>query len=421
MRLIIAALATLATVALASVPKAPDAATEYLTATMGDPIAQLQKRLERGEVKLRYDSQGGYLKSLLSALKVPVSSQMLVFSKTSLQFQFITPSTPRALYFNDSCWVGFVQGGSVLELMAQDPVHGAVFYTLAQNPSKIQLKRQTYDCLQCHQSPLTQGVPGHVMRSLYVRADGNPDFSAGSKVTTDESPFEERWGGWYVTGTHGKMRHLGNEIARGGDGDARLDSEAGANLTNLREKLDTTPYLAPHSDIVALLVAEHQGHLQNLLSRASYLVRDALRDEAQLNEALKETGRRESTRRRIAAACEPLVEALFYTDEAPLKDKVVGTTSFARQFALQGPLDGNGRSLRDLDLKTRLARYPLSWTIYSPQLDALPQDARDYLQRRLQEILSGKDTTKPFAHLTDTDKKAIRQILQATKPELLRQ
>ena len=145
MRLIIAALATLATAALASAPKAPDAATEYLTATMDDPIAQLQKRLERGEVKLRYDSQGGYLKSLLSALKVPVSSQMLVFSKTSLQFQFITPSTPRALYFNDSCWVGFVYGGSVLELMAQDPVHGAVFYTLTQNPSKIQLKRQTYE------------------------------------------------------------------------------------------------------------------------------------------------------------------------------------------------------------------------------------------------------------------------------------
>lgn len=412
-------LATLATAALASAPKAPDAASEYLTATMDDPIARLQKRLDRGEVKLRYEPQGGYLKSLLATLQVPVSSQLLVFSKTSLQLQFITPSTPRALYFNESCWVGFVQGGSVLELMAQDPVHGAVFYTLTQNPNKIQLKRHTYECLQCHQSSLTQSVPGHVMRSLFVRADGTPDFSAGSKVTTDESPFEERWGGWYVTGTHGRQRHLGNEIARGGEGSAHVDSEAGANLTNLRERFDTTPYLTPHSDIVALLVAEHQGHVQNLLTRASYLVRDTLRDEEQLNAALKETGRRESTTRRIASACEPLVKALLYCGEAPLKEPVAGTTPFARQFAQQGPLDGNGRSLRDLDLKTRLARYRLSWMIYAPQFDALPKEAHDYIRQRLGEILGGKDTTSDFAHLTEADKKAIREILAATKPTLL--
>ncbi|WP_309707216.1 hypothetical protein [Armatimonas sp.] len=420
MRLIIATLALAATAALASAPKRPDATAEYLTATMDDPIARLQKRLAQGEVKLRYEPQGGYLKALLKELQILPSSQMLVFSKTSLQLSFITPSTPRALYFNDNCWVGFVQGGQVLELMAQDPVQGSVFYTLAQNPNRLVLKRQTYECLQCHQSSVTKSIPGHVMRSLYVRADGQPDFSAGSKVTTDESPFEERWGGWYVTGTHGRMRHLGNELARGGDGDARIDSEAGANLTNLREKFDTSPYLTPHSDIVALLVAEHQGALQNLLTRASYLVRDTLADEAQLNAALKETGRRESTTRRIASACEPLVKALFFGDEAPLKDKVTGTTPFARQFAQQGPLDGRGRTLRDLDLQTRLSRYPLSWIIYSPPFDALPQEARAYVTRRIQEVLSGQDKTKDFAHLTEADRTAIREILMATKPALLR-
>ena len=413
------ALLTVATAVLASTPKKPDAATEYLTATMDDPVARLQKRLERGAVTLRYEPQGGYLKSLLKELNVSASSQMLVFSKTSLQFDLIAPDTPRALYFNESCWVGFVQGGRVLELMALDPTYGAVFYTLAQTPRQIKLTRQTYECLQCHQQPRTQGVPGHVMRSLYVRADGHPDLSAGSKVTTDESPFEERWGGWYVTGTHGSQRHQGNVIARGGEGEARLDTEAGANITDLRPKFDTTPYLTPHSDIVALLVAEHQGQLQNLLSRASYLVRDALQEEAQLNAALKETGRRESITRRIASACEPLVRGLFYCGEAPLKGRVSGTTAFARQFAMQGPLDGNGRTLRDLDLKTRLARYPLSWTIYAPQFDALPREARDYIVRRLNEVLSGKDTTPDFAHLTDTNRKAIREILTATKPGLL--
>ena len=165
-------------------------------------------------------------------------------------------------------------------------------------------------------------------------------------------------------------------------------------------------------------MAEHQGHLQNLLTRASYLVRDSLSDEEQLNTALKETGRRESTTRRIHSACEPLVKGLFYSGEAPLKAKVTGTTPFARQFPLQGPLDSNGRSLRDLDLKTRLARYPLSWTIYSPSFDALPKEARDYLARRLGEVLSGKDNTPEFAHLTADDRKNIREILAATKPGL---
>lgn len=418
MRLIISALLTMLT-AVAAYQAEPDAATQYLSAPMSDPIAQLQQRVDSGQLTLRYEPQGGYLKPLLRALGISPNSQTLVFSKTSLQLDLISPETPRALYFNDQCWVGFVQGGRVLELMAMDPKHGVVFYTLPQTPGKFQVKRQTYECLQCHQGAMTQGVPGHVMRSLYVRADGRPDLSMGSQLTTDSSPIENRWGGWYVTGTHGKLRHQGNVIAKGGEGQARLDLEAGANLTDLRRRIDTSPYLTPSSDIVALMVAEHQGHLQNLITKAGYLVRDGLRDEALLNAALKETGRRESTAHRIAAACEPLVEALLFSDEAPLSDKITGTTPFAREFALRGPLDGNGRSLRDLDLKTRLCRYPLSWTIYTPQFDALPDEARRYIAQRLSAILSGQDTSKPFAQLSLTDRQAILEIVRATKPGLL--
>ena len=418
MRLVIASTLTGLT-ALAALQGEPDAASQYLSGPFDDPIARLAQRVESGKTTLRYEPQGGYLKPLLKELGVSPTSQLLVFSKTSLQLDGISPETPRALYFNDQCWVGYVVGGRVLELMALDPKHGMVFYTLAQTPGKLRFTRQTYECLQCHQTGLTQGVPGHVMRSLYVRADGRPDFSMGSQVTTDASPFEERWGGWYVTGTHGALRHRGNVIARGGEGAATLNTEAGANVTDLRGLCETEHYLTPHSDIVALLVAEHQGHVQNLLTKASYLVRDTLREERQLNEALHETGRRESTGRRIRAACEPLVEALFFADEAPLRAKITGTTAFARQFALQGPMDGQGRSLRDLDLKTRLCRYPLSWLVYSPQLDALPIEAKDYLSQRLRAILSGADTSKPFAHLTTADKKAIGEILTATKPALL--
>ena len=47
------------------------------------------------------------------------------------------------------------------------------------------------------------------------------------------------------------------------------------NLTDLSGLLDTGPYLTEHSDIVALMVAEHQIHVQNVMTRASWEARSA--------------------------------------------------------------------------------------------------------------------------------------------------
>src|SRR5689334_10826363 len=82
-----------------------------------NPLTVLQKRLDTGQVDLRWNEKHGWLESVLQALRIPKSSQTLVFSKTSFQRSAISPQTPRAIYFNDNTYVGYVQGGGeVLEI-----------------------------------------------------------------------------------------------------------------------------------------------------------------------------------------------------------------------------------------------------------------------------------------------------------------
>lgn len=395
-------------------------AIQYLKSPSNDPVAQLQKAMEQGKVRLAFNPKNGYLGAILAQLKVPPSSQILVFSKTSFQRDRISPRTPRALYFNDSVYVGYVQDGQVLEFTAVDPQLGAVFYVLDQTKTaKPKFVRQTYECLQCHNSSMTAGVPGHIMRSVYARQDGQPEFRAGSFLTTDSSPFTERWGGWYVTGKHGKMRHMGNAFARTAGDEITLDKDKYPNITDLKRFFDTRPYLTGHSDIVALMVIEHQAHVQNLITKANYHTRMGLHYERMLNKELgrPEDYRSDSTRSRIKSVCEPLVQAMLFADEAPLTDRITGTSGFGKQFTLRGPKDRLGRSLRELDLKSRLMRYPCSYLIYAPEFDALPGEAKAYVYRRLREILTSEDTEEQFAHLSDADRKAVLEILLDTKPD----
>ena len=400
-----------------------DPAIAYATTAPQDAVTRLQQRLDAGQAHLTFDPARGWLPSVLKQLGISPASQMLVFSKTSFQHTLISPQTPRALYFNDSAYIGWVQGGDVLEFAAMDPVLGAVFYLLPQRPSEHpKVVRINDECLECHESSMTRGIPGFIMRSVFARPDGQPELRAGTFITTDQSPFAERWGGWFVSGTHGAMRHMGNVTAAGDGETAVLDTNAGANVTDLHRLLNVHPYLAGSSDIVALMVAEHQTHLQNLIIMAGYGTRIALRYEADLNRELhRPAGSHwDSTSSRIRGACEPLVKGLLFSGEAPLTDAVRGVSGFAEHFAAVGPRDRLGRSLRDLDLRTRLFRYPCSYLIYSQSFDLLPTEAKEYVYGRLTEILTAPEPGKDFANLSAADRKAILEILEATKPEFAR-
>ncbi|MBN9661410.1 MAG: hypothetical protein J0H49_24660 [Acidobacteria bacterium] len=392
------------------------AAIQYATLPVDDAVARLQKRIDSGNVKLRFREGHGYLESILEALTVRPASQVLVFSKTSFQATRIAPKLPRAIYFNDNVAVGWVRGGDVLEFAAVDPRQGVIFYTLDQEATgKPHFDRQD-TCLQCHQNGSTVGVPGLLVRSVYPSQSGMPVFQAGSYVTDHRSPLKERWGGWYVTGKHGAQTHMGNAIVQTREGPVTLEPN-GQNVTDLRFRFDTGAYLTPHSDIVALMVLEHQTRMTNLITRVGFEARLALHDNAVMSKFLQQPAEKlsESTVRRINSAAEELVKYMLFAEETRLTEPVTGVSGFAESFARQGPRDGAGRSLREFDLKTRLFRYPCSYLIYSEAFDQMPQPMKDRVYQRLWQILSGQDETPTFASLSSADRRSILEILRATR------
>jgi hypothetical protein len=385
-------------------------AIQYSKTPLEDPVARLGRQLESGKAKLEFSSKGfGYLPSLLKNLGVNPDSQMLVFSKTSFQAARISPHFPRALFFNDTVIVGSVKGGDVLELAALDPRKGVIFYTLDVNISDQPRFDRRDVCLQCHQGPATIGVPGIMIASVYADSSGMPAFRFGEPVTDHRTPFDERWGGWYVSGTHGKQQHRGNAVARDFHYPDALETQGTLNLTSLARKFDATGYLSGVSDIVALMTMEHQTRMTNLMTRVNWDTRIAESEGKTSDPAV---------RNRIDSDVGVLVRYMLFADEAPLHDVVKGVSSFTETFPQRGPRDKQGRSLRDFDLRTRLFRYPLSYMVYSEAFDAIPQATRERIYQRIYDVLSGKDRSPEFARLSADDRNAALAILRDTKPNL---
>ena len=371
----------------------------YRTLPLRNSVAELQRRLAQGEAALAFDDRRGigYLPDVLRELRVPVESQLLVYSKTSLQYRLIAPERPRSIYFNGEVAVGAVQGG-IIEIAVQDATQGAVFYTLERVAGEPRLERQG-SCLGCHYAHATLGVPGFLARSIPTAADGQILPWLGNLTVDHSTPVAERWGGWYVTGDAGSQAHYGN---------ARIDDNRASALPPLPpgvpERIPeplAASYLTPYSDAVAHLVFEHQLEAMNVLTRVGWEHRVAAADG----------GSAASLERSV----EDAVDYLLFVGEAPI-GRIRGTSGFAETFSALGPRDDLGRSLRDLQLEGRLMRYPLSYIVYSRAFDALPDDARDAIYRRLWDVLAGNVADARYAKLLPADREAIVEILVATKP-----
>jgi hypothetical protein len=297
-----------------------------------------------------------------------------------------------------------------------------IFYTLDQKKvDKPHFERRDAACLQCHDSGgPTLGVPGLMVRSVYPDATGMPVFQAGDFFTDQRSPLKERWGGWYVTGTHGEMTHMGNAVARDRDHPENLGGTAGWNVTDLSRKFDTRAYLTPHSDIVALMTLEHQARMTNLITRVGYETAITLAGQVAFNRAYHQPVDElsEVARHRIDSAVEQLVEYLLFLDEAKLDAPIKGTSGFAEAFQKAGPRDRKGRSLRDFDLTQRMFRYRLSYMIYSEAFDGMPEGARERIFRRLFDVLTERERSPRYARLSSSDRRAIFEILRDTKQDL---
>lgn len=362
-----------------------DPPIHYRSQKLDDPVARLQRKLARGEARLDYEPGHGYLRSVLRKLDIPESSQTLVFSKTSFQYPRISPERPRALYFNDDVYVGQVHDGGAVEFVSFDPMQGAIFYVLDEHQAeRPRFERSLNDCLQCHVGGATKNVPGVMLRSVTTNPSGMQKGGTPSFVTGHESPLAERWGGWYVTGANGVQEHMG--------------SAPGA--------LDLSAYLTKTSDVVAHLVLAHQTQMHNLITQTNYQTRLALHAGAKAASLQYEK------------PAEALLRYLLFANEAPLPARVRSDSPYAREFAARGPRDARGRSLRDFDLKRRIFKYPCSYLIYSEAFDAIPEPAKGYIWRRLLEVLSGRDASPDFAALSTDDRRAVLEILIATKPNV---
>lgn len=383
-------------------------AIRYSDTPAQDPVARLNEQLASGKARLEFRDDGlGYLNSVLEKLGVNADSQMLVFSKTSFQASRISPRNPRALFFADDVMVGSVRGGDVLEFAALDPRQGYVFYTLdIQRSEKPRFIRHD-SCLQCHQGPASLGIPGIMVGSVFPDATGMPASRMGNPITDHRTSIQNRWGGWYVTGTHGGMNHRGNAVVLDLSHPDVLETRGTQNVTSLAAKFTPAGYLSQLSDIVALMTLEHQTRMTNLMIRAGWDARVAdygPGDPAALA--------------RIDSDVEGLVDYMLFVNEAGLYDQIEGTSTFAKTFAQRGPRDKQDRSLRDFDLEKRMFRYPLSYMIYSAAFDAMPDMIRERVYGRLYDVLTGKDRSAKFAKLSNSDRGNIMQILRDTKPNL---
>ncbi|MDG2421268.1 MAG: hypothetical protein P8N40_06170 [Gammaproteobacteria bacterium] len=381
---------------------------KYGSVGVDNAVNKLQARLSANELTLQFSNKRGYLDSVLEALDISTTSQILVFSKTSLQQPLISPNTPRAIYFNDDVYVAWVPKSGALEIGSMDQGLGPIFFTLDQvEKNQPAFTRQFRQCLRCHDSlSLTGGgTPRFMMSSNYTGLAGQLVSHEGSIMTTSRTPIKSRWGGWFVTGSHGAQMHLGNVIVENA-GDV-LDENLSnyGNRTSLSGLTDIDPYITPYSDIVALMVIEHQIEVQNLITRVNFRARTLLADD-QLDTT--------DTEEQLLMLSEELVRSLFMVGQPELIDPIKGNSGFAEYFISIGKKDTLGRSLRDFDLKTRLFKYPLSYLIHSDAYLALPAEVKDIVAKRIEEILSLDYEDEIFSNLSGNDKTAILEILSDT-------
>lgn len=368
----------------------------YSSSTPTDPVALAQKKLKASKNKgwLDFDPKYGYLPAMLELFNVPISSQMFVFSKTSVQRHNINPDNPRALYFSDTIYIGFIPGAPVLEIASVDPKLGAVFYTVNQDKDEPVRFRRDENCLNCHGAARSMGVPGFVLRSLDTERNGEPVSGTESEAVTHFTPIEQRWGGWYVTGAPAEWMHRGN---RPGVPDPISEAE-------FQEKVKAANYMGKGSELLPLLVHDHQVHMHNYFTRLNFEARLALETYGHL--------------RYLKRPLNAFLRYLLFAEEAPLPSPISKDTPFASDFLKHAHRDSKGRSLRDLDLETRLFKYPCSFLIESDGFQQLPEPLRDLALRKLWEVLTGQNQDPDFASISPESRRAVLEILRETLANL---
>ena len=391
----------------------------YFSKDAKDPVTLLMKRVQRGEVLIKEPNGKPLVERLLRELGLNKDTQVLVFSRTSLQRREVSYSNPRALYFNESVYLGWMPNGRI-EIASFDPELGPIFYFQRElDDASSPLLARTRSCLGCHAGDATNFLPGSLGRSVY------PDKSGRSLRSIDDYrrsghhiPLHDRYGGWFVSGNHGAMRHMGNAIASREGGKITIDREQFANLEKLDRFFSTEAYPAPGSDIAALLVFDHQVTMHHRLVEAAYRARQSLFD-SKLDP--KETDVSKLSKGRstdeFLEGRDKVVDYLLFRDETPIP-KVSCDPAFRRAFTANRIADSRKRSLKDLRLDGRIFENRCSYMIYSPTFDQFPPMLKGAIYARIHEILTSPKPVEGFDYLGKDEKRRILEILDETKEDL---
>jgi hypothetical protein len=397
-----------------------EAPINYSATSPHDRVTQINEKFARQADEIRGLPAKKRLRWLLEQLEVPLESQLLVFSKTSLQRNLINPETPRALFFSDEAYVGWSVGGG-FEVTVFDAELGATFYIFDQHEAApAPLLARSGECLLCHSRHAH--TPSLRTRSVFPDANGEPLSGSGGSNIEPSTPLSERWGGWYVSGAESPLRHLGNITGQTlGDFEGPA-AKSGRTLPSLKGLVDTHRYPLNTSDIVALLLHDHQVHVHNVLASANQDARIALYRWPAMREILglpADAPPAGSCLVVFNSQADKVIEALMCKGEAPFPaGGIHGDGVFERAYARTRKADGKNRSLRDLELNTRIFRYRCSPLIYSQSFATLPKQLRSIILGRLSAGLRAFPPSENFAHLDEAERVAIHEILTATLPDL---
>jgi hypothetical protein len=382
----------------------------YSETTAVNPLSEIAADFASGKRKITGITELERLRYVLKALHVPEASQVLVFSKTSLQNSLIHPKNPRSLFFSEEAYIGYVPGGDI-EAIIQDPVLGPVYYLIeAATEGRLKIERNDSNCMTCHGTSNTENVPGMLIRSVYPDEDGRPLLALGTKLVSHDTPLPERWGGYYVTG-RSTLPHLGNRTYQ----ETETVQPQAHDLTDLKNIIDTNKYPRPTSDIVSLLVLEHQCRMHNLFNTASMHYRRAF----YLSRVLDTNGDPDagSAGRVADGMAEKIVDCIFFKDEADLGENTDGNSEFQKIFESRYPRTKDGQSLADFKLYERIFKHPCSYMVYSPTFQNLPTRVKHAVITKMRNALAGNDPK--ITWLKPSECRKIDAILTETLPNWL--
>ncbi len=385
----------------------------YSDTASSDPLAKMEAELAAGRVKITGNTPLERLRFVLHLLNVPEESQILVFSKTSKQNPLINPSNPRSLFFNENFYVGYVPGGN-MEAIAHDPLLGSVYYLIepGSDNGPMKITRDTSDCLSCHGTARTESVPGVLVRSVFPDAEGKPLLSLGTFQSDLSSAIRERWGGYYVTG-QSSLPHLGNRTYE--ETAVREFPANSPEMRTLESKIDVSKYPRPTSDIVALMVLEHQCKVHNTLVAAAMNYRRIQWLQKSLDpSADPDAG---AAGKHADDSARKIVDLLLFENEAELGENgIEGDPAFQEAFGRRFPKTKDGRSLADFQLNDRLFKYRCSYMVYSKTFESLPARIKSAVIRRLHEVLENDPDEDSQPRMKASERRKIVEILKETLP-----